>query len=174
MRSCDLVVSRWGARFLGRRFPCATGRGGIGEKRCEGDGVTPEGCHRIETVYARMETVWKRYGNRMATCHIGIQPIRPFDLWSDDPADPNYNRLVRPPHRFSHEAMQRADGLYNLVAVLDWNRHPVVPGRGSAIFLHVWRRPRHPTVGCIAFAPADLGWILAHWQRHSRVMVQGR
>ena len=37
---------RWGARFGGRRFPCAVGRGGIGVKRAEGDGVTPAGRHR--------------------------------------------------------------------------------------------------------------------------------
>jgi hypothetical protein len=29
----DLVVTRWSARFLGRRFPVAVGRGGIGVKR---------------------------------------------------------------------------------------------------------------------------------------------
>jgi L,D-peptidoglycan transpeptidase YkuD (ErfK/YbiS/YcfS/YnhG family) len=48
----------------------------------------------------------------------------------------------------------------------------VVPGRGSAIFLHVWRKPRHPTAGCIAFARDDLAWILAHWQRASRVVAR--
>jgi L,D-peptidoglycan transpeptidase YkuD (ErfK/YbiS/YcfS/YnhG family) len=168
----DLVVGPWGARFVGHCFPCAVGRGGIGEKRAEGDGVTPAGVHRIEAVHGRMESVWKRYGNRMATRHIACGPIRPFDLWSDDPADPCYNRLVRAPHGFSHERMQRADGMYDLVAVLDWNRDPVVPGRGSAIFLHVWRKPRHPTAGCIAFARDDLAWILAHWQRDSRVVAR--
>ena len=52
--SLDLVVGRWGARFGGRRFPCAVGRGGIGAKRAEGDGVTPVGRHRIEAV------LWRR------------------------------------------------------------------------------------------------------------------
>jgi L,D-peptidoglycan transpeptidase YkuD (ErfK/YbiS/YcfS/YnhG family) len=47
-----------------------------------------------------------------------------------------------------------------------------VPGRGSAIFLHVWRRPRHPTAGCIAFARADLAFILARWTPRSRVVVR--
>jgi L,D-peptidoglycan transpeptidase YkuD (ErfK/YbiS/YcfS/YnhG family) len=67
--------------------------------------------------------------------------------------------------------MFRADPLYDLVAVLDWNRRPVVPGRGSAIFLHLWRKPRHPTAGCIAFRGADLAWILARWTPRSRVVV---
>ncbi len=38
---------------MGRRFPCAVGRGGIGEKRGEGDGMTPVGLHRIEAVLVR-------------------------------------------------------------------------------------------------------------------------
>ena len=39
----DLVVGRWGARFGGRRFACAVGRGGIGVKRAEGTGSPRSG-----------------------------------------------------------------------------------------------------------------------------------
>ena len=157
----DLVVGRWGARFGGRAFPCAVGRGGIGVKRAEGDGVTPAGRHRIEVVLWRPDRLRRRGGGAIGPC----------DGWSDDPADPGYNRPVRLPHRFGHEALRRADRQYDLVAVLDWNRAPIVPGRGSAIFLHVWRRPRHPTAGCIAFRRADLAFILARWTPRSRVRV---
>ena len=171
MRSGDLAVGRWGARFLGRRFPCATGRGGIGVKTGEGDGVTPMVSHRIEAVFWRMERIWNPYGLRMASFPVNFRPIGLRDGWSDDPADPAYNDLVQRPHRFSHEAMRRADPMYDLVAVLDWNRAPVVPGRGSAIFLHVWRGPRRPTAGCVAFRRDDLRWILAHWRPESRVVI---
>lgn len=171
MRPGDLAVGRWGARFLGRRFPCATGRGGIGVKTGEGDGITPIGTHRIEAVFWRMERVWNPYGIRMATSFVGFHPIGLRDGWSDDPADPAYNRLVKRPHRFSHEALRRADPMYDLVAVLDWNRDPVEPGRGSAIFLHVWRGPRRPTAGCVAFRRDDLLWILSRWRPESRVVI---
>lgn len=156
----NLVVGRWGARFGGRRFPCAVGRGGIGAKRAEGDGVTPVGRHRVEAVLHRADRL------RAAGRRIG-----PGDGWSDDPADPDYNRAVRRPHPYGCEALRRADPQYDLVAVLDWNRTPVVAGRGSAIFLHVWRRPRHPTAGCVAFRRTDLAWILARWTPRSRVVV---
>ena len=161
-----LHVTRWQARFAGRRFPCATGRGGIGTKRREGDGITPAGRHRIEAILLRPD---RRHGLAPGDgCRIG-----PRDGWSDDPADPAYNRPVRRPHSFSHEALHRADPQYDLVAILDWNRHPPEAGRGSAIFLHVWRRPRHPTAGCIAFRRPDLAWILHRWTSHSRVIVTG-
>ncbi|MFT3973763.1 MAG: L,D-transpeptidase family protein [Amaricoccus sp.] len=165
-RPGDLVVTRWGARLGNRRFPCATGRGGIGVKLREGDGVTPVGRHRIEAVLHRPDRV----------ARPAAQPgraIGPRDGWSDDPADPAYNRPVLRPHGFGHEALRRADPQYDIVAVLDWNRCPPVAGRGSAIFLHVWRRPRHPTAGCIAVRRADLAFLLAHLGRRARVVVRG-
>lgn len=164
----DLVVGPWGARFGGRRMACAVGRGGIGRKRAEGDGVTPLGRHRVEAVLARPDRVPRALAHRMRTGPIGLS-----DGWSDDPADPAYNRPVRRPHRYGCETLRRADRQYDIVAILDWNRRPVVAGRGSAIFLHVWRAPRHATAGCIAFAFRDLAWILAHWSPRSRVVVGG-
>jgi L,D-peptidoglycan transpeptidase YkuD (ErfK/YbiS/YcfS/YnhG family) len=162
-----LVVGPWGARFLGRRLPCAVGRGGIGAKRREGDGVTPAGVHRIERVLLRPDRPAR------VAAHLPTRRIGPFDGWSDDPADPAYNGPVRRPRAFSSEALRRPDRLYDLVAALDWNRGPIAPGRGSAIFLHVWRKPRHPTAGCVAFAARDLAWVLARWTPRSRVVVRG-
>ena len=158
-----LTVGRWGARYRGRWFPCAVGRGGIGEKRAEGDGITPAGRHRIEAVLRRPDRVRGRG-----------EPIGLRDGWSDDPADPDYNRRVLRPHRFGHEALRRADPMYDLVAVTDWNRQPVVKGRGSAIFLHVWRKPRHPTAGCVAFRRERPRLDPARWTPRDRVVVRGQ
>lgn len=166
-RATDLVVTRWGARFAGRRFACAVGRGGVGPKRGEGDGVTPAGVCRIEAVLIRPD----RSRPPVARC-LHTRIVRPFDGWSDDPADPAYNGPVSRPSPRSCETLRRADPLYDRIAVLDWNRAPVIPGAGSAIFLHVWRRPRWPTAGCVAFARADLDWILARWTRRSRVVIE--
>jgi L,D-peptidoglycan transpeptidase YkuD (ErfK/YbiS/YcfS/YnhG family) len=159
---CDLVVGRWSAPFPGRAFPVATGRGGIGVKRREGDRVTPAGTHRLLVTRHRPD----RLRAPLAA------PIGPRDGWSDDPNDPAYNRPVRRPHPFSHEALRRADRQYDLIAITDWNANPVLPGAGSAIFLHVWRAPRHPTSGCIAFRAGDLAWILARWSPRSRILVR--
>lgn len=130
-------------------------------KRGEGDGITPVGVHRIERVLVRRDRV----------AAVGDAAIGPRDGWSDDAGDPAYNRAVRLPHGFRCEALRRADRVYDIVAVLDFNRGPIVAGAGSAIFLHVWRKPRHPTEGCIAFALPDLIGILAGWTPGSRVVV---
>lgn len=163
----DLVVGPAGvARFGGHALPCALGRGGIRAGKREGDGATPVGTWRIEGGWYRADRMAPPRGR------IPLIPIGPRDGWSDDPRDAAYNGPVRLPHPFSHERMRRGDGLYDLVLVLDHNRHPPVPGAGSAIFVHCWRGPRYPTAGCLAFAPPVLRWIVARWTPASRVVIR--
>lgn len=162
-----MVVTRWGARFRGRRFPCAVGRGGITQDKREGDGATPAGLWRLVGAGYRAD--------RTAAPELPFRPhaVGPGDIWSDDPEDPAYNHGLRAPgHRFGHERLRRADRLYDLVLISDWNWPDAVAGRGSAIFVHVWRARRYPTAGCIAFARGDLMWIMARWSRRSRIFVR--
>ena len=160
----DLVVTPRGVRFRGRILPCTRGRKGLTDDKREGDGCTPRGAHRIVGVLFRPDRMRKPTGAAV--------PIRPRDLWSDDPRDPRYNGKVRAPHPYSHEHLRRADPLYDLVLVTDWNLAPAVPGRGSAIFVHRWRRPGAPTAGCIALRPRDLLWIARRLSPRSRLVVR--
>jgi len=57
--------------------------------------------------------------------------------------------------------MRRDDELYQLGVVVGYNTDPVVAGRGSAVFLHVWRGPGTSTAGCVAMNQADLEQIVA-------------
>ena len=100
-------------------------------------------------------------------------PTAPADRWSDDKDDPDYNLMVRLPHGFSHERLQRPDPLYDLILITDWNWPQAEPGRGSAIFVHSWRRPRFPTAGCVGFARTDLLWIAARIRHQTRLIVRG-
>ncbi len=159
----DLVLTKSGVRFCNRLIPCSIGAGGISADKREGDGATPVGRHRIMGLYYRPD--------RIARPALHAVPIGAFDLWSDDAKDPAYNHLVRPPHSFSHETMRRADPLYDLVLVTDWNWPRARPGRGSAIFLHVWRRPHYPTAGCVAFSRTDLLWIINRLEPDSCLIV---
>ncbi|WP_372603062.1 L,D-transpeptidase [Actibacterium sp.] len=164
MTPADLVVTRTGARLFGQRLPCAIGRSGRSVHKHEGDGATPVGDLRITGLLYRPD--------RMPRPTPWARPIGPRDLWSDDPADPAYNHHVRAPHRFGHETLRRADPLYDLVLLTDWNWPDATPGQGSAIFLHQWRKPRHPTEGCIAFARADLIRVAQSLPPGSRVLIQ--
>jgi len=161
----DLVVSPRRAVFAGRPLAFTVGAGGIGYKQAEGDGMTPIGRFALREVWYRADRV-------AVSTHLPVHPIRAEDGWSDDPSDPDYNQHVHLPHRFSHERLHRDGGEYDVLAVMDYNLNPVMAGRGSAVFLHIWRGQSHPTAGCIAMARDDLLWVLAHWQVDSRVIVQ--
>jgi len=159
----DLVANRWGLRFGGRRFPCAIGRGGLTNTKAEGDGATPRGVHHVVSCLYRPD--------RMPEPCSWATPIRPGDLWSDDPNDPRYNHKVRAPYPASHETLRRCDPLYDLVLTTDWNWPDAVPGKGSAIFIHSWRAPRFPTAGCVGLARNDLLWIVARIKPGMRLVV---
>ena len=168
MNRHDLNVDRRGlVRFMGRVIPCAIGKGGIVTDKREGDGGTPVGAWRMESVHYRADRV-TRPKTGLPTASIG-----PCDGWCDDPSETDYNEPIRLPASCSYERMRRGDTLYDIVVVLDHNRHPPRPGKGSAIFIHCWRAPRFPTAGCLAFTPKDLRWILERWDpRRSRVKIR--
>ena len=159
----DLILTKQGVRFQNRLIPCSIGRGGVRADKREGDGATPVGRHRIMGLYYRPD--------RMTVPTASAIPIRPRDLWSDDVNDLAYNHLVRAPYAHSHEVMRRADPLYDLVLITDWNWPDAIPNKGSAIFLHVWRKPRHPTEGCVAFSKQNLLWIIARLTASSCLIV---
>ncbi|WP_281299908.1 MULTISPECIES: L,D-transpeptidase family protein [unclassified Iodidimonas] len=132
--------------------PCALGGAGIvpADKAREGDRATPAGRYGLEMGYYRAD--------RLAPppCALPLKVIEAHWGWCDDPQSPDYNRLIKKPFAVSHEDLWRTDHRYDLFFVLDFNRQPVVPGRGSAIFLHMTDESLPPTLGCVACRPDDL------------------
>jgi L,D-peptidoglycan transpeptidase YkuD (ErfK/YbiS/YcfS/YnhG family) len=120
------------------------GRGGVRADKREGDGASPQGSFPLLYGFYRADRI------AQPPSGLAMTALHPDDGWVDDPKDPNYNRLVKLPYAASHEEMWLTDGLYDLVVVIGYNTDPVVPGRGSAIFLHVAREDFSPTAGCIA------------------------
>lgn len=161
----DLRLTPMGLRFAGRLIPCVAGRGGVTTAKREGDSATPAGLHRITGMLYRPDRLPARALPRWA------RPIGLRDLWCDDPSHPAYNHPVRAPFAASHESLRRADPLYDLILTTDWNFRDARPGKGSAIFLHSWRRPGYPTAGCLAFARADLLWIAQRIEPGARIIV---
>ncbi len=164
----DLVVDGRGrAVWTGRRMRCALGRAGIvpARDKREGDGATPAGRWLMRAVLFRAD----RLGEIVTP--LAARALSPDDGWCDDPADPEYNRPVRLPYRAHCERLWRADHVYDVIVPLGYNDDPAIPGRGSAIFLHVARPRFAPTAGCIALAPADLLALLREALPGSAVRV---
>lgn len=150
-----IVVAHGRLAFGPLHVRCSVGRTGIRVDKHEGDGATPAGTFSLREVLYRPDR-----GPKPAT-GLPLSSIGPADAWSDDPADPAYNRRVTTPHPFHSETLWRPDALYDLLAVIGANDAPPVPGRGSAIFLHIASRTYGGTDGCVAIARADLVRLLA-------------
>jgi L,D-peptidoglycan transpeptidase YkuD (ErfK/YbiS/YcfS/YnhG family) len=133
---------------------CAVGWAGIRKDKREGDHATPGGAYRLLGGFFRPDRVLRK------AWVSPMRPAGPSDGWCDDPKSALYNRRVVLPCRASHEKLWRADRLYDLVIILDYNIHPRRKNRGSAIFLHCARPDYAPTEGCIALRLDDLRRLL--------------
>ncbi|MGB8275678.1 MAG: L,D-transpeptidase family protein [Alphaproteobacteria bacterium] len=155
----------------GASFACALGRSGVTTNKREGDGATPAGCFPLRRVLFRADRI------APPKTALPVAALSGSDGWCDDPAHPDYNRPVRLPHPGSCERLWREDGAYDLIVVVGYNDDPVVPGRGSAIFLHVAKKDRTkegpaPTEGCVALALSDLLAVLAKADAATELCVE--
>ncbi len=163
MTPFDLVLTKRGVRFMGRHFPCTIGKGGILTDKREGDGATPRGTHRITGLLYRAD--------RLPAPAPWARAIGKDDLWSDASGESDYNHHVQAPYGPSHEKLRRADPLYDMILLTDWNWPNAEPGKGSAIFLHTWRRRGYPTEGCIGFRRDHMTFVARHAAPGTRVIV---
>ena len=144
---------------------CALGRSGIVAEKREGDGGTPIGAFPIRRIFYRPD---REAAPRTA---LPLVEITPNMGWCDAPGHTDYNRLVQLPHSASCESLWRDDGVYDLIGQLGHNDDPIVPGMGSAIFLHLIKPGYLPTEGCVALARDDLLVMLAQAKPGDRLVV---
>jgi L,D-peptidoglycan transpeptidase YkuD (ErfK/YbiS/YcfS/YnhG family) len=163
----DLIVDGAGfARFGDHVVRCVLGRGGRSHDKREGDGATPIGRWRLRALLYRADRL------AMPVTGLDCRAIGPADGWCDDPADARYNQPVRLPYAGRTESLWRSDHVYDLIVPLGYNDDPVVPGLGSAIFLHCARHDFAPTEGCVALGQEDLLRYLALAGPGSMVVVE--
>jgi L,D-peptidoglycan transpeptidase YkuD (ErfK/YbiS/YcfS/YnhG family) len=136
------------------------GQHGISTHKREGDRTTPSGAFGfLPVMYGVASNPGVRYRYHRVVCG---------DWWVEDPRSPWYNRFhhvrcgSQPPFRVTSEDMSRSPTAYRHLAVIAYNASPVVPGRGSGIFLHV--STGRPTLGCVSLPLPQLLTVL-RWLR---------
>ncbi len=146
-------------------FAGVVGSGGIapiGAKR-EGDKRTPSGTFPLGPAFGYEPTADTRLHYRQATAD---------DYWIDAVQSPDYNRWVHGTKpTCSHELLRRGDDQYRLAAVIGYNLDPVIPGRGSAIFLHIWKQPGQGTDGCVALNAENVAKLLRWLDRRAEPVM---
>ena len=137
------------------------GRNGFASanEKLEGDGKTPTGLYDLGQLYS--------YEGGVKT-KIPFQQVDSLDKWIDDSSSEDYNKYVRgATNATSFEYLKLKSIDYKYCMVIEYNTHPVVKGKGSAIFFHVANENYAPTAGCIAIAEKDMVQFL-HWLKPNK------
>jgi L,D-peptidoglycan transpeptidase YkuD (ErfK/YbiS/YcfS/YnhG family) len=166
MTAADLVYEKGTLSWPGGSTRAACGKTGVAADKREGDHASPAGSFPLLRAFYRADRL------AAPSTALPLDVLKPEDGWVDDPADPRYNTLVALPYPASHEELWREDGLYDLVVVIGHNTDPVVPGKGSAIFLHIARPDFSGTEGCIAVAREVLAPLLGLLGPGSRITIK--
>ena len=147
------------------KVKCALGKRGIGNKKKEGDLITPKGCFKINEILYRPDKVKNlitKLRKKMINKKMG---------WCDDPKSKKYNQLIKLPFKFNFEKLYRNDDIYDIVFVLSFNTNPIIKNKGSAIFIHIAKRNYSPTKGCVAIKKDDIKKLAREINRKTIVKI---
>jgi L,D-peptidoglycan transpeptidase YkuD (ErfK/YbiS/YcfS/YnhG family) len=139
------------------------GQRGVSTHKREGDRTTPAGA------FGFLPVMYGLAAN--PGLHFRYHRIVCGDWWVEDSRSPWYNRFrhvrcgSKPPFRVTSEDLSRSPTAYRHLAVMAYNGNPVVPGRGSGIFLHA--STGRPTLGCVSLPLPQLLTVL-RWLRPAR------
>jgi L,D-peptidoglycan transpeptidase YkuD (ErfK/YbiS/YcfS/YnhG family) len=117
----------------------------------EGLGRTPVGVFTMTQAFGNQPD----NGTRLPYVHVG-----PDDWWDENPASPDYNRLVVSPISpgGNSENLYYSGVAYAHAVVINYNTNPVVKGAGSGFFLHV--SFGSATEGCVAIPEGVLDRVM--------------
>lgn len=161
-----IIVKKSGyLKYKNLKFRCALGKAGIQKKKLEGDNITPRGIFKITKIYYRADRI------KNIQTSLKKTKIKKSFGWCDDPNSNFYNKEIKLPTKFSHEKLYRKDNLYDLIVVLDYNMHPIIKNKGSAIFIHIANKFYKKTKGCIALKKGDLIKMLSQIKRTTKIKI---
>jgi L,D-peptidoglycan transpeptidase YkuD (ErfK/YbiS/YcfS/YnhG family) len=157
--STTATLEAWqmrGGQFVRVRGPVEVfvGQDGVGlasERRSR----TPRGLFPLTEAFGRA----KDPGAQVPYVRVGLS-----HWWVSDVKSRHYNsmRICSPGARcgFRQSKSEQLGDIdaYRYAVVMDYNRDPVIAGRGSAFFLHV--SEGKPTQGCISMPAPDMKWLV--------------
>ncbi|MGA4718504.1 L,D-transpeptidase family protein [Fictibacillus nanhaiensis] len=138
------------------------GKTGVSSRKLEGDGKSPAGKFMFGTSFGSTS---KPSGMTWPFKKTTIN-----DYWVDDSNSSLYNRwvTVNPTTKKTWRSAEKLlHPLYKYATVIRYNDDPIVKGKGSAIFLHIWKNENSPTLGCVAISETNIVKVL-RWINSSK------
>jgi L,D-peptidoglycan transpeptidase YkuD (ErfK/YbiS/YcfS/YnhG family) len=158
LQTFEKDAAGWRAVFPA--MPAIIGRGGFSSNRTEGDGTTPTGKYSFGTMFGQQANPGVKFPYRVPDAQ---------SVWVGDSASPYYNTWQQNASLIGeHLASSTYSRPYAYAVAINFNTAPVVPYKGSAIFLHV--RTGSGTAGCVSIAQSSLLQVL-RWLDPARAPV---
>jgi L,D-peptidoglycan transpeptidase YkuD (ErfK/YbiS/YcfS/YnhG family) len=148
LQAFEKDAGTWRAVFPA--MPALIGRSGFSANRTEGDGTTPTGKYGFGTMFGQQPNPGVAFPYRRPDAQ---------SVWVGDSASPYYNTWQENAALVGeHLASASYSRPYAYAAVINFNVSPVVPHKGSAIFLHV--STGSGTAGCVSIVQSSLLQVL--------------
>ena len=128
--------------------------------KVEGDKRSPAGIFALSQTFGRSTT------EEAGQLSMPYEKIGPNAQCIEDRNSAFYNQIVFDNTKVEadwkqDDRMLREDELYDWGVFVEVNEQKV-PGKGSCIFIHIWRGSDKPTAGCTAMSKTNLS-DLVHW-----------
>ena len=160
-----IIVNKKGIlSYKNKLYKCTYGKNGFTKNKVEGDEKTPKGIFSLGKLFVRTDKIKKLKTN------FSINNINKTMTWLDDPTNKNYNTLINTKTNQS-EKLYRKDNIYDLILIINYNTYPVVPYKGSAIFIHIMDKNQKPTKGCIGLKMNDFMEILSTLNTNDKIKI---
>ena len=160
-----ILINKKYLTYENYKAKCAIGKRGIGNKKKEGDLITPKGLYKIKCVLYRKDRIKK------VMSKIKKIIIKKNMGWCDDPRSKAYNKIIKLPSNFSYEKLYRKNNIYDIILVLNYNMNPIIKNKGSAIFIHISKKNYKKTEGCIGLKKTHLLKILEIIEKNTKVKI---
>jgi L,D-peptidoglycan transpeptidase YkuD (ErfK/YbiS/YcfS/YnhG family) len=138
-----------------------------GKLKKEGDGNSPAGIFYLSGLF----------GYQDITSKMRSLKVDDRTFCVDDVRSEYYNQIVKSDtvkkDWSSAETMRMKSDVYKYGIFVDYNVNPVVAGKGSCIFMHIWSKSTAPTAGCTAMTEETILKLISFLDKSKNpVLVQ--
>jgi L,D-peptidoglycan transpeptidase YkuD (ErfK/YbiS/YcfS/YnhG family) len=179
MKKNWLIISFNKKSFLkvgNKFFSCQIGAEGLknGQKKVEGDKLTPIGKWYLQSIYYRSDRVLRPKPKKKNV--LKINRITKYCGWCDDVKSHFYNKYIKINKsrllNTNYEKLWREDNVYDIVIQISHNTKPTIKNKGSAIFIHCSFEDLRSTAGCVAIKKEDLMYLIRKIENKTYIQIK--
>ena len=163
-----ILINKKNLIYNNYKVKCALGKRGIGNKKKEGDLITPKGQYKIKYVLYRKDRLLK-IQTKLKTIEIKKKLG-----WCNDPRSKNYNKIIHLPSKYSFEKLFKLNNIYDVILVLNYNMSPIKKNKGSAIFIHISKKNYKKTEGCVAIKKKHILHLAKKINANTKVTISNQ